>query len=413
MRIHDFRLDSDGASRRASASVEWEDSPRPAQRLAFSSEGALGPFFEPAPEAFALSAVFAAARAGERRLRVEADLCPVLADGLRSAMALLDSWYGGTRAAMTVEAARFRTRPRGAPGAALFLSGGVDSLHLLRRNSADFPRSHPDSFRVLLHVRAFGYSGRDNAGAARDVAARSLPAVTRMARARETDLAILETGAQLLDLDRKSFLLESHGGLLAATAHLFPGAFDSVSVAASADLRGRFPGWGSHPLLDPEYGSSGLAVRHCGHEYSRLEKVADLARWDLAMDALLVCNEAPLPDGVVNCGRCEKCLRTLCELLAAGALERASTFAVRDVSADSIRRLLPKDDFPGHSWRDLPRSLSQRPELAGAVEEWIERLSRSADWWEDRGWKGRLRKVDRNFLGGGLLALRRRWSAGS
>ena len=49
---------------------------------------------------------------------------------------------------------------------------------------------------------------------------------------------------------------------------------------------------------------------------ARLEKVRDLANWPTALEALRVC-PARLEDGG-NCGKCEKCLRTRLELLAAG-----------------------------------------------------------------------------------------------
>ncbi len=411
MRIRDLRLESAGNALRASAAIEWEDTPRPSRRLAFSAKGALASAFEPAPEAFVLSTALAANRAGERRLRVEARLCSVFADGLRGAFALLDSWYGGSRVAMTIEAAGgFRARARGAPVAAMFLSGGVDSLHMLRLNRRAIPRRHPESFRVAIHAPSFGYTGDAGDREARNLRERASHSVEQIAAEENLDLAVVSLPSHLLDPERRFFTGESHASLLAATAHLFPGALRSASIAASANLRGHPGPWGSHPLLDPLYGSGAVAIRHTGHEFSRLEKVRDLSNWDLAMATLIVCNESPLPPGVTNCGRCEKCVRTLCELLAAGSLERVSTFPVRDISAESVRRLQPVQDFEGHSWRDLPRELAGRPDLAAAIEDWMTRLRASADWWADCGWKGRLRKLDRSLFQGRLLALRRRWS---
>src|SRR5262249_59102310 len=43
-----------------------------------------------------------------------------------------------------------------------------------------------------------------------------------------------------------------------------------------------------------------------------------------APGSLRVCWENP--DGAYNCGRCEKCLRTMINLLIAGALDRCPTF---------------------------------------------------------------------------------------
>ncbi|MGH9440755.1 MAG: hypothetical protein ACRD16_00610 [Thermoanaerobaculia bacterium] len=419
MRIYDLRAGDADASRWASASVEWENTPRPPQRIEFSARGDLAGSLEPAPEAFVLAAAFAAARAGERRLRIEDSLCPVFARNVREGLVLLDAWYGGSRSAMSIEASRgFRARPPGAPAAAMFLSGGVDSLHVLRRNRLAFPRSHPESIRIAVHARAFGYSGEANTEAARNIAERASRSIGEIARAEGLRVASVEFDARLLEPDFEFFVLESHGSMLAAAAHLFPGAFRSVAIAASADLRRHFRPWGSHPLLDPLYGSSALTVRHSGHEFSRIEKVRDLSRWDVALATLLVCNEAPLPAGVANCGRCEKCLRTLCELFASGVLDRASTFAVREVTTEAIRRLHTVD-APGlrfhnregqypPSWSDLLRELSGRPDLVAAIREWLAKLRQSTNWEADRGWKGGLRRLDRALLGGRLLALRRR-----
>jgi hypothetical protein len=62
---------------------------------------------------------------------------------------------------------------------------------------------------------------------------------------------------------------------------------------------------------------------HDGGRFSRLEKVRDLASWPTAIAALRVC-PTRLEDGA-NCGRCEKCLRTRLELLAAG-IDETSAF---------------------------------------------------------------------------------------
>ncbi len=411
MKIDDLRSETDGETLRLSARVEWEDSPRPEQRLSFSIRGDLRDAVEPAPEAFALSAALAAARAGERRVWIDGTLCPVFSDGLRSAFRLLDAWNGGARSSVSLEPARgFRARARPAPAAAFFLSGGVDSLHVLRRNRLDFPRSHRASLRTVLHVPAFGFTGEAAPAAERNIAQRAWGSVSRIAEAEDLRLVVVESDARRLDPDRHFFILETHGSLLAAVAHFFPSALTSVSIAASADLRRTYRPWGSHPLLDPLYGSATLAIRHSGHEYSRLEKVAELSRWNLALSTLLVCNESPLDPGVVNCGRCEKCLRTLLELFVVGALEDASTFAVRDVTAERVRNLPTVDGYVIRRWEDLRRELGNRDDLVRAIDDWIARIRASQDWAEHRGWKGRLRRLDQSAFGGRLLALRRRLS---
>jgi hypothetical protein len=60
-------------------------------------------------------------------------------------------------------------------------------------------------------------------------------------------------------------------------------------------------------------------------EATRLEKViSQIAQSPLALEHLRVCfaNEK----GAYNCGRCDKCLRTMINLFVAGALEKSGTF---------------------------------------------------------------------------------------
>jgi hypothetical protein len=64
-----------------------------------------------------------------------------------------------------------------------------------------------------------------------------------------------------------------------------------------------------------------------------------IARWPEGLAALRVCYLIDLPGGgAVNCGECEKCVRTKLELLAVGALEGAP-FPNIEVTAESIDRL--------------------------------------------------------------------------
>jgi hypothetical protein len=60
-------------------------------------------------------------------------------------------------------------------------------------------------------------------------------------------------------------------------------------------------------------------------------------------------------------------------------------------------------------WRDLTEALETagRPDLARATSRFLSRARRQRRWEEERGWKGRLRRLDRRYLGGALRRLRR------
>lgn len=74
--------------------------------------------------------------------------------------------------------------------------------------------------------------------------------------------------------------------------------------------------WGTNPITDHLLGSNNFKVFHDGAAFSRSEKVACLPKWPEALKNLRVCWEST--DAVLNCGKCEKCLRTMINFLANG-----------------------------------------------------------------------------------------------
>src|ERR1051326_2647139 len=97
MRITELRTASDSLRTRASARSEWEDSDRPDREMYFETNARWAEDLVPDPNGFLLACALPAARHGERRIFVEGAVCPVLRDGLRSAVELLNRWYGSTR----------------------------------------------------------------------------------------------------------------------------------------------------------------------------------------------------------------------------------------------------------------------------------------------------------------------------
>lgn len=92
-------------------------------------------------------------------------------------------------------------------------------------------------------------------------------------------------------------------------------------IGASHHLADPVP-MGSHPAVDHLLSSQRLQIIHDGSRFTRLEKVRELATWPTGLAALRVCPETSGEEA--NCGRCEKCLRTRLELLAAGVEETAA-----------------------------------------------------------------------------------------
>ena len=66
-----------------------------------------------------------------------------------------------------------------------------------------------------------------------------------------------------------------------AVAHALAPRIDLAWLASSYDIPHLHP-CGSHPLLDPEYGSHDLAIRHRDAGLSRIDKLRIVAGWETA-----------------------------------------------------------------------------------------------------------------------------------
>ena len=406
MRIVDLRLVPTSTGRRASARLLWEDSGLQPFDAYFESDGDGRSGLRAGANAFLAAAFVPAIRAGEKRIRIEEQaVCPILRDGLRAAAAFLRAWYGPAIEPAIEAPGGFRAdRPEGP--AALFFSGGADSLHLLRLNRSIYPTSHPNSFREALHFLGMAMFEDDPGQGARNLAARGLRSSERIARTSGLTLRSVRSNVARLSGDNHFWATHTQGAMLASVA--LGQTIRSASLAASWDTRA-LPPWGSHPLLDPGYSSSAVEIRHLGFDFTRLEKLRALADWPEALENLMVCHETPLPGDEINCGRCEKCVRTMVELLVANALDRATAFPVRRVTAEMIDAVEPAQIRTERFWSDLtgPLEAVGRADLARATNAFVSRARRQRQWEDHSGWRGRLRRLDRRYLAGALQRLRR------
>jgi len=307
-----------------SATIEWEDRPYPEQVLEFEiNDGEiLEELAEPCADAFLAACFPLAALHGEARVRIEEKPCPMLVEGLRTAHAWWASWGGMHSRPPTIETpapGRCRTLTA-ARRAVSCLSGGVDGLHTLMHNRRLYRKGDPAYIREALFIHGFdiGKRPRDPENERFRTALGCLEPV-----AAEAGVRLIPCRTNLRHLPSKpGFWANRHNGAaLAAVGHAATLGPAYLFVGGTYHVSNPVP-VGSHPAVDGLFSSQRLTVIHDGSRFSRLEKVRDLASWPTALAALRVCpgNGGDQP----NCGRCEKCLRTRLELLAAGVEETAA-----------------------------------------------------------------------------------------
>lgn len=113
---------------------------------------------------------------------------------------------------------------------------------------------------------------------------------------------------------------EYHGAALASAALTIGGLCKKVIIPASTTYLDLTP-WGSHPMLDPLWSNGTTAIITDGCETSRVKKVTDwIGQSELALKTLRVCFYD------YNCGKCEKCVRTMLALYSKGILKDCATF---------------------------------------------------------------------------------------
>lgn len=194
--------------------------------------------------------------------------------------------------------------------AGVFFSGGVDSFYTFLKNQ--------DEITDLIFIH--GADIRLNDTKLRDKTSKNIRSI---ASAFGKRLVEIETNIRELLNPYVGWGALSHGAALASVGHLLSPQFRRIYIASSHTYLNMFP-WGSHPVLDPLWSSDALEFIHDGCEATRVGKVSLIAKHEAALQYLRVCTKNP--DSSYNCGRCEKCVRTMINLLVNNALEKCPAF---------------------------------------------------------------------------------------
>jgi hypothetical protein len=325
MRLANLQLKKDRDLIRAAAKVVFEDTDQADQEIFIETETAFAAAIAPNPHAFAVGCIIPALYFGERRLAIGEPVCPRLKEGLETVMALMHHWTGGRFKPLAIEAPLAKTalHQEKSRHAAIFLSGGMDSLAALKLLRDNYAPEHPGYPKDALLVHGFDIGGVVQRGAKYPVFERAKAAMAPVAADAGLALIPVYTNIRHLCDDRDLWLNQFFGAVLAAAAHILAPRIHLAWLASSYDIPHLHP-CGSHPLLDPEYSSHDLAIRHRDVGLSRMQKLTIVAGWEAAFQNFRVCL-ANVPDKL-NCGRCEKCVRTMLELEALGLLEKTGAF---------------------------------------------------------------------------------------
>jgi polysaccharide pyruvyl transferase WcaK-like protein len=261
-------------------------------------------------------------------LVVDAPVDECALDNARRAAAVLEAWWGWRQPRISGMTPMPAVAP--APGVGLWFSRGVDSTDTLLRALAGEPVVDGRPVQ-LTHLLGLDWIDPPYA---------VLSAVDVWS---DTEDAAGSIGLPLVrfttDVRRvlEPFLPweQTHGAVFAGLGLLVGPALGTVLLSGCAAASAA--PFGSHPVLDPLWSSSGTTIEHVGDDVTRATKVARIAGDPGAMRRLKVCWKA---DTLRNCGRCSKCLITLTMLrvIGEGAGAESPPFDA-PLSAESVRAL--------------------------------------------------------------------------
>lgn len=315
MIIHSPQTITRGDTFRISARLEFQQPlPDGPDRLWFELPASQAEYVDGRLESFVMSLLPLAMKRGEP-IEVRGPLSPRLAYGLRNYQNVFHLWFPNRFTPADIACEEYAPAPPAPDTAGVAFSGGADSFYTLWQH---LPEREPlPGYQVTHALFVHGFDITLDDAKTFEVAR---AAYDRMTADLGLTLISLRTNVRALLRDVDWHL--AYGAALAGAAQLVGRAFSRFYVPAGHTYRDNYPTGADDriALLSTE----ALGLFYSGAEATRVEKLVTLAGWPETYARLRVCWEHP--DGLTNCCRCEKCVRTMIPLSLENRLTAYTTF---------------------------------------------------------------------------------------
>lgn len=246
-------------------------------------------------------------------------------------------------------------------GIGCFFSGGVDSFYTLLKNNYE----NREKITHLIFVHGFDIP-MWNTKLFEIVNSR----MQKVAEHFGIELICVKTNIREISDAHVEWIM-AHGGAVAAVALFLRRGLSKVYIASSNSWD-QLEANGTHPYLDYLWGTENLEIVHDGNESNRTEKIKKyIATSEIALQNLRVCFNNY--GNVYNCGKCEKCLRTMIELRASGVLNRTKRNFRDNLETKNILLLENNPTVQKHfgaSLKELEQNEGDQ-ELKNAIKEML------------------------------------------
>jgi len=318
MIIHRPKKTISGDRVRISAFIESESRPKLSDTLWFDLPSEFSEDISAQSNAFAAISMLPSMVLGED-LIVRGQLSPKLFHGLYQYQKIFHGWFPHMFKPVDIRCQDLaaETVDRTTQAEAAAFSGGIDSFYTLLRHSPAPGAGQDAGIRYLLLIGGFDIPLND----VRTFAAVKA-AYKELAASRGLVLIDILTNFKKTGLAGTAPWILVGGSVLGAVAHVLSPKFFRYYIASSHKLEDDFH-TSVHPTADPLLSLDNMEVIH-DHPASRVVKTRLVAMEPHSYRYLRVCWENK--DGINNCCRCQKCIRTMLTLDLIGALGRYETF---------------------------------------------------------------------------------------
>lgn len=315
-------------------------------------------------DSYLLAALLPAMR-NSHDIKVNGSVSSELLSNLCELQLVWHKWCPDLYHKIEIEAGQVREVDTRAPGAISAYSGGVDAMFTAYRHTNKLAGYRNQELRAGVFVHGFDIPLSDSEGFNK-AAERNLLALDDL----EMPLFSVKTNIR----EVSSLNWEHYCGLAISSVLVgFKNVAGTGLIASGESYDSVVAPWGSHPMTDHLLSSGSFKVIHDGAGYSRSEKIRVLASWPAGLKNLRVCWVGE--DRGVNCGVCEKCVRTRLNFLLAGVSSPAcfdgplkpellSSISLRSDAAKaewcSIRDEIIKTGVGAHFLKDVEMVLSRK-----------------------------------------------------
>ncbi|MCF8261476.1 MAG: hypothetical protein K9J12_11935 [Melioribacteraceae bacterium] len=297
----------------------------------------------PSPEAF-VSLLLHPAMKTKKHIHLEEEIDGKFLDNLPTIQSIYSQWHPHLQLSETVQKnlRRSKSLNKKRERTALFYSGGVDANFSLLKLK--------DEIDDLILIRGFDINLENS-----DLLNRTSELAREIGKRYDKRVIEIETNVvQFLKRYRK--LIHFFSAVLSSIGHILSSEIGRVIISSAENYASLTNNIGTHAVLEPRWSSDSLDVIYYGCKASRLQKLDFISRDEFILNYLRVCGANN--KSALNCGECEKCVRTMTGLLSLNKLDVCNSFEKKL----DVRNIYPirMDPFKSYVYSEILYELEKR-----------------------------------------------------